>query len=105
MERKLYENIVGKGVNAGNQQFLLFPTMFSIQGGGVIPFHPYCICRLHFLSALISLYLFFCGKGVNSFRNDDIEYGRALFSPKKWHPCNKIHRRVIFCSLLPKYRN
>ena len=26
---KAFENIVGKGENAGNQHFLLFPTMFS----------------------------------------------------------------------------
>ena len=27
--KKYLENIVGKGENAGNQHFLLFPTMFS----------------------------------------------------------------------------
>ena len=29
LEKKAFENIVGKGENAGNQHFLLFPTMFS----------------------------------------------------------------------------
>ena len=29
LEKKPFENIVGKGENAGNQHFLLFPTMFS----------------------------------------------------------------------------
>ena len=28
--KKPFENIVGKGENAGNQHFLFFPTMFSI---------------------------------------------------------------------------
>ena len=28
-KKKPFENIVGKGENAGNQHFLLFPTMFS----------------------------------------------------------------------------
>ena len=28
-KKKTFENIVGKGENAGNQHFLLFPTMFS----------------------------------------------------------------------------
>ena len=28
-QKKAFENIVGKGENAGNQHFLLFPTMFS----------------------------------------------------------------------------
>ena len=29
LEKKPFENNVGKGENAGNQHFLLFPTMFS----------------------------------------------------------------------------
>ena len=28
MRKKPFENTVGKGENAGNQHFLLFPTMF-----------------------------------------------------------------------------
>ena len=31
--RKPSENIVEKGENAGNQHFLLFPTMFSMMKG------------------------------------------------------------------------
>ena len=30
LEKKAFENIVGKGENAGNQHFLLFPKCFSI---------------------------------------------------------------------------
>ena len=29
LKKEPFENIVGKGENAGNQYFLLFPTMFS----------------------------------------------------------------------------
>ena len=29
LRRKSFENIVGKGENAGNQHFLLFPAVFS----------------------------------------------------------------------------
>ena len=29
LEMKFFENIVGKEENAGDQHFLLFPTMFS----------------------------------------------------------------------------
>ena len=29
LRRKAFENIVGKGENAGSKHFLLFPTMFS----------------------------------------------------------------------------
>ena len=29
LRKKAFENIVGKGENAGNQHFLLFPAMFS----------------------------------------------------------------------------
>ena len=29
-EEKAFENIIGKGENAGKQQFLLFPIMFPI---------------------------------------------------------------------------
>ena len=28
-KKKAFENLVGKGENAGNQHFLPFPTMFS----------------------------------------------------------------------------
>ena len=30
LKRKAYENIVGKGENAGNQHFLLFPQCFLL---------------------------------------------------------------------------
>ena len=30
LEKKTFENIVGKGENAGNQHFLFFPLMFFI---------------------------------------------------------------------------
>ena len=38
-----FENIVGKGENAGNQHFLLFPTMFSTlqEAGLIIPVMPF----------------------------------------------------------------
>ena len=29
LKQRAFENIAGKGQNAGNQHFLLFPTMFS----------------------------------------------------------------------------
>ena len=30
LKKKLFENTMGKGENAGNQHFLLFPTMFFV---------------------------------------------------------------------------
>ena len=36
-----FENIVGKEENARNEQFLLFPTMFSIQSENCIPICQY----------------------------------------------------------------
>ena len=33
LEKKAFENMVGKGENAGNEHFLLFSTMFSALPG------------------------------------------------------------------------
>ena len=36
-EKKPFENIVGKGENAGNKHFLLFPQCFSILSKTLVP--------------------------------------------------------------------
>ena len=40
-QQTAFENIVGKGEIAHNEQFLLFPTMFSTQSDNCIPICPY----------------------------------------------------------------
>ena len=30
LQKRIFENVEGKGENAGNKHFLLFPTMFPI---------------------------------------------------------------------------
>ena len=47
MEDKTSENIVGKGENAGNQHFLLFPQCFQ----------PFSVCKLQ---CLIHIYFVIC---------------------------------------------
>ena len=38
---KPYENIVGKGENAGNQHFLLFPQCLLFYPKKIAPFEPH----------------------------------------------------------------
>ena len=49
LEKKAFENIVGKGENAGNQHFLFFPAMFSFIRKRISVF-KYLFCRLQTLS-------------------------------------------------------
>ena len=64
-EEKTSENFVGKGENAGNQHFHLFPQYFPPYQKEIVPFQqPQCSCFLQMLS--IWLRLTFCplGKGL-----------------------------------------
>ena len=47
---KYLENIVGKGENAGNQHFLLFPQCFLPFPKQILIFKLHLICRLQMLS-------------------------------------------------------
>ena len=53
VEKRPFENIVGKGENAGNQHFLLFPqffpTIFSIISSQKSSSGPLLFCRLQIL--------------------------------------------------------
>ena len=50
MKQRAFENIVGKGENAGNQHFLLFPQCFLPFPNQISIFHPHLFCCLHMLS-------------------------------------------------------
>ena len=48
LKNKPFGNIVGKGENAGNQHFLLFPQCFLTYKGRISPFEQelkYFVCR------------------------------------------------------------
>ena len=47
--KKLFENIVGKRENAGDQHFLLFPRMFSILHIAKFSFDLHLFCHLQVL--------------------------------------------------------
>ena len=49
MEKKAFENIVGKGENAVNQHFLLFPQCFLLFPRQISIFDSELICRLQML--------------------------------------------------------
>ena len=53
-KRKPFENLVGKGENAGNQCFLLFPHVFSPSQKQILNFHEHLFC-LQMLSIWTSL--------------------------------------------------
>ena len=48
--KKPFENIVGKGENAGNQHFLLFSQCFLTFQRKIAPFEPHKNCHLQKLS-------------------------------------------------------
>ena len=50
-----FENIVGKGENAGNQHFLLFPQCFPPFQKQISSFWSHLLCRLKMLSIWTSL--------------------------------------------------
>ena len=52
---KPFENIVGKGENAGNLHFLLFPQCFLPFTKQISIFQSPLFCRLHMLSIWTSL--------------------------------------------------
>ena len=52
---KAFENIVGKGENAGNQLFLQFPTMSSIHPKTNLIFESHLFCHLQILSICTGL--------------------------------------------------
>ena len=47
--KKSFENTVGKGEIARNEQFLLFPTVFYIRLANFVPFSSNLNCRLQTL--------------------------------------------------------
>ena len=47
--KKPFENIVGKGENAGNQHFLLFQQRFLLHQRKIAPFQHHSNCRLQML--------------------------------------------------------
>ena len=46
LRKEAFENILGKGENAGNQHFLLFPKMFLPFPKQISFFKAHLICRL-----------------------------------------------------------
>ena len=55
LNNNLFENIKGKGENAGNQHFLLFPTRFSTHSKTNSNFQSHIFCCLQMLSIWSSL--------------------------------------------------
>ena len=54
-EKETFENIVGKGENAGNQHFLLFPQCFLPIPNRISGFNLHLFCGLQMLSVWTSL--------------------------------------------------
>ena len=55
LTKRAFENIEGKGENAGNQHFLLFPLCFLSHQKQTALFEPYFSCRLQMLPVWTSL--------------------------------------------------
>ena len=54
-KKQAFENIVGKGENAINQHFLLFPQCFLLLPGQTSIFESELFCRLQMFRILTSL--------------------------------------------------
>ena len=54
LKKKALENTVGKGENAGNQYFLLFPQSFLLYQREILSFHQCFICCLQFFFNLVT---------------------------------------------------
>ena len=63
-----FENIVGKGENAGNKHFLLFPQCFLPIPKRICLLKIHIFCRLQMFSIWTSLNIFSFGKALT---NDD----------------------------------
>ena len=61
---KPFENIEGKGENAGNQHFLLFPQCFLPLLKQIPIFQPHSTCCLQVFSIWNSLKNLLCGKDL-----------------------------------------
>ena len=59
-----YENIMGKGENAFNQHFLLFPKCFLTYQRTIAPFEPKWHCRLQKALNLDLAKIFSSGKDL-----------------------------------------
>ena len=52
LRKETFENILGKGENAGNQHFLHFPKCFQPYPTQISVFHPHLFCLLQMLLTL-----------------------------------------------------
>ena len=67
LKNKHFENIEGKGEDAGNQHFLLFPQCFLPFPEQISIFQPYLFRRLQLLSNSTSLKTCHLGKSSEGF--------------------------------------
>ena len=68
-----FENIVGKGENAGNQHFLLFPQCFLPATKQISIFQSHLSCCLQMLSIWTSLKTLLFGKELEAPRREAFE--------------------------------
>ena len=73
LKKKALENIVGKGVNAGNQHFLLFPQCFLPFPKLISIFATQLFCRLQMLSIWTSQKICHLVKSLSIFPNESIK--------------------------------
>ena len=57
-KKEIFKNIVGKGVNATNQHFHLFPQCFLLFQKQSSIFESHLFCRLEILSIILTIFRF-----------------------------------------------
>ena len=86
-KEKSFENIVGKGENAGTQHFLLFKHCFQPIKRQISQFELYLICHLKVLSFWASRHFMLFGKRLL----DATEYLTLFLTTKIWTCPNSKH--------------
>ena len=75
LKRKPFENIVGKGENAGNWHFLLFPQCFLTFPKQISVFQSHLFCRVQKLLIWTSLEILLFGKELTLYHTTIIQTG------------------------------
>ena len=97
LRKKPFENIVGKGENAGNKHFLLFPQCFISFSKQISIFQSHLFCRLQMLSIWTSLK--FC-RWVQSYVKISFSvFSNIIVCFSDWIKRTKLEIRIFFSAL------
>ena len=92
LEKKPFENIVGKGENAGDQHFLLFPECFLTIPQRISVYKLHLFCRLHMLYIW---YILSFGKGLKTIYSHFYSIYMQSSSIRVHPKCNLFNNKTL----------